>query len=71
MIYADLESVAMALRGIPLHTPGFKRQENKDICDPLHRSLARMTRHCINVIFQFTSSNKPGGVYTMPAGDYF
>ena len=73
MIYADLESVATALQGIPLHTPGFtkKHQENKDICDPLHRSLAKMTHRCINVIFQFPSSNKTGGVYTMPAGDYF
>ena len=67
MIYADLESVATALRGIPLHTPGFtkKRQENKDICDPLHRSLAKMTHHHINVIFQFPSSNKTGHVYAM------
>ena len=73
MIYADLESVATALQGIPLHTPGFtkKHQENKDICDPLHRSLAKMTHHHINVIFQFPSSNKTGGVYTMPVGDYF
>ena len=73
MIYADLESVATALRGIPLHTPGFtkKHQENKDICDPLHGSLAKMTHRHINVIFQFPSSNKTGGVYTMPAGDYF
>ena len=73
MIYADLESVAMALWGIPLHTPGFtkKCQENKDICDPLHRSLAQYRISLINVIFQFPSSNKTGGVYTMPAGDYF
>ena len=73
MIYADLESVATALWGIPLHTPGFmkKRQENKDICDPLHRSLAQYRISPINVIFQFPSSNKTGGVYTMPAGDYF
>ena len=43
MIYADLESVVTALRGILLHTPGItkKSQENKDICDPLHRSLAQ------------------------------
>ena len=26
MIYADLESVVMALRGIPLHTPGFTKK---------------------------------------------
>ena len=71
MIYADLESVATALWGIPLHTPGFmkKRQENKDICDSLHRSLAKMTHRHINVIFQFPSSNKTGRVYTMRAGD--
>ena len=67
MIYADLESVVTALRRILLHTPGFtkKRQENKDICDPLHRSLAKMTHCRINVIFQFPSSNKTGHVYAM------
>ena len=73
VIYADLESVATALQGILLHTPGFtkKHQENKDICDPLHRSLGQYGISPINVIFQFPSSNKTGGVYTMPAGDYF
>ena len=73
MINADFKSVAMALPGIPLHTPGFtkKCQENKDICDPLHRSLAKMTHCRINVIFQFPSSNKTGHVYAMQAGDYF
>ena len=73
MIYADFESVVMALQGIPLHTPGFakKHQENKDICDPLHRSLAQYRILPINVNFQFPSINKTGGVYTMPAGDYF
>ena len=67
MIYADFESVVMALRGIPLHTPGFmkKCQENKDICDPLHRSLAQYRILPINVIFQFPSSNKTGRVYAM------
>ena len=29
MIYADLESVATALRGIPLHTPGFRKNARK------------------------------------------
>ena len=73
MIYADLESVATALRGIPLHTPGFtkKCQENKDICDPLHRSLAQYRILLINVIFQFPSSNKTGCVYAMQVGDCF
>ena len=73
MIYADLESVVMALQGILLHTPGFtkKRQENKDICDPLHRSLAKMTHCHINVTFQFPSCNKTGCDYAEQAGDYF
>ena len=46
MIYADFESVATALQGIPLHTPGFtkKCQENKDICDHIVGNIN--SAHC-------------------------
>ena len=48
-----------------------KTQRNKDICDPLHRSLAKMTHHHINVTFQFPSCNNTGCDYARQAGDYF
>ena len=35
-----------------------KTQRNKDICDPLHRSLAQTTPCRINTTFQFRSCNE-------------